>query len=328
MRAITYSEFGAAQTVLNLTELPTPTPGPGEVLVRLRISGVNPSDVKARAGARPGVTKPPFAQIIPHSDGAGVIEAVGAGVSDRKTGQRVWIWNGQWQRAFGTCASHICVPAEQAVPMPDTVSDETGAQLGIPGLTAMHAVFAGGDVAGKTVLIHGAAGSVGYLAAQAAAWAGARVIATARGDGLDRVTSLGLGPVLDFSSDGLAAQILEAAEGPIDHIVDVEFGQNADTNAQVIRENGTVCAYGSAQAMRPEIPFYPLMFKAVTLSLVLIYILPPMQRTAAITRLHRCLEAGALHAPVAVSFALQDTHKAHAVVETGVRNGAVLVQCD
>ena len=154
MRAVTYSTLGEARDVLTLTEMPTPAPAAGEVLVRLAVSGVNPSDVKSRRG-RPGMTHPPFETVIPHSDGAGVIEAVGDGVDQARVGQRVWIWNGQWQRPFGTAATHIALPQAQAVPLPDDVSFDTAASLGIPGLTAAHAVFNGGDVAGQTLLIQG-----------------------------------------------------------------------------------------------------------------------------------------------------------------------------
>ncbi|MEM9270889.1 MAG: NADPH:quinone reductase, partial [Pseudomonadota bacterium] len=184
MRAITYTRFGAASDVLTLEDLPKPSPAPGEVLVRLACSGVNPSDIRARAGGRPGVTKPPFPKIIPHSDGAGVIEAVGDGVSKARVGERVWIWNGQWQRAFGTAAEYIALPEAQAVPLPQSVSFETGAALGIPAVTACHTVLGGGAVAGKTVLISGGAGSVGHLAVQVAVASGAQVTATASGAGL------------------------------------------------------------------------------------------------------------------------------------------------
>ncbi len=327
MQAILYSEFGAARDVLRLETVSTPDPAAGEVLVEMRMSGVNPSDVKARAGARPGVTKPPFPQIIPHSDGAGVIVAVGDGVDPARLGQRVWVWNGQWQRAFGTAASHCVLPAAQAVPLPAEVSFETGASLGIPGLTATQAVFGNGDVGGKTVLVHGGAGSVGGLAVQLAAWGGAKVIATARNDDLAKVQANGAAAVVDYRSDDLAAAILAAnGGGPVDHIVEVEFGINADTDAAVIAENGSIAAYGSAKNMRPEMPFYTFMFKAVRLDTILIYLLPPAARAAAIERLHKALVSGGLTIPVDGTFALKDTAAAHEEVEAGRRDGATLVQ--
>ena len=180
MRAITYDRFGPAADVLTLEDLPTPDPAPSEVLVRLETSAVNPSDVRARAGGRPGVTKPPFPKIIPHSDGAGVIEAVGDGVPGSRTGERVWIWNGQWRRAFGTAAEYIAIPAAQAVRLPEVTSFEQGAILGIPALTATHTVLGAGPVEGKNVLVSGGAGTVGRLAVQVAAASGAHAKSSGR----------------------------------------------------------------------------------------------------------------------------------------------------
>ncbi|MEL7131788.1 MAG: NADPH:quinone reductase [Pseudomonadota bacterium] len=327
MKCIQYSRFGPASVVLHLIDRPTPDPATGEVLVEVSYSGVNPSDVKARSGARPGVTKPPFDQIIPHSDGAGRIVAAGDGVSADRVGQRVWIWNGQWQRPFGTAATHICLPADQAVPLPDEVSDETGAILGIPGLTAAHAVFGGGDVRGQTVLVQGGAGTVGLLAVQLAKWGGAKVIATARGDGLTAAEQVGADAVLNYTDPDLSKHILAANDGaPVSRIVEVEFGANIATNADVIAPNGVVATYGSAKDMTPTLPFGPLLFKAVTLDILLIYLLPAAQRTAAINRLHDALVSGHLSCPVADRFALADTATAHEAVEAGDRAGAILVE--
>ncbi|MFY9210708.1 MAG: NADPH:quinone reductase [Aestuariivita sp.] len=327
MRAIIYSAFGAARDVLREADLDSPAPGPGEVRVALSYSGVNPSDVKARSGNRPGVLKPPYPQIIPHSDGAGVITALGEGVPETRMGERVWIWNGQWRRGFGTCAEDITLPTEQAVTLPDSVDLETGAVLGIPGLTACHTVFNGGPVAGKTVLVQGAAGTVGYLAVQLALWGGARVIATARGAGADRLRALGVDRVVDFTQPDLASAILEANAGtPIDRIIEPEFGLNIATNAAVIAENGSLCAYGSALEPAPVMPFMPLMFKAVTLEMALIYIQTWDQRQACIARLHEALTEGALVCPVQEVFELSQTAAAHQAVEAGHRNGAILVK--
>ncbi|NOD92434.1 zinc-binding dehydrogenase [Ruegeria sp. HKCCD4884] len=326
MRAVTYSAFGDAVKVLHLQDLPPVPPGPGEVTVELAFSGVNPSDIKARAGTRPGVTEPPFPVIIPHSDGSGVITAVGDSVPASRIGQRVWVWNGQWQRAFGTAASHITLPSAQAVELPDSVSFETGAVLGIPGLTACHAVFSGGTPKGHTILIHGGAGTVGYLAVQLAKWAGTRVIATASRRNFDRVKSAGVDVVLDYNSPDLADQILGANDGrTISRVIDVEFGANIETNTAVIAENGRINAYGSAQNMAPIFPFGPMMFKAVTLEMILIYLLPANLRSAAIETLHNALTEGALTCPVQRVFTLEDCAAAHDIVQDGNRVGAVLV---
>ena len=327
MKAVVYSTFGPAADVLTIRELSTVAPGPGEVTVDLAYSGVNPSDVKARAGARPGVTKPAFPVIIPHSDGSGVISAVGAGIPESRLGQRVWIWNGQWNRAFGTAATQITLPAEQAVQMPDGVSLQTGAVLGIPGLTASHTVFSGGPVSGLTFLIHGGAGTVGILAVQLAKWGGARVIATASPGNFDRVQKAGADVVLDYSLPDLAEQVLEGNHGkPIDRIVDVEFGRNVETNSAVIIENGRINAYGSAQNMTPTLPFYPLMFKSVTLEMVLVYLLSPKSRAKAIETLHKALADKALNCPVQSVHKMEDCPVAHRAVEDGGRTGAVLLE--
>jgi len=327
MRAITYSHFGPAADVLTLREIETPLPGPGEVTVDLAYSGVNPSDVKARAGARPGVTNPPFPVIVPHSDGAGVISAVGHGVPETRVGQRVWIWNGQWNRALGTAATQITLPADQAVPLPDSVSLETGAVLGIPGLTASHTVFSGGPISGQSLLVHGGAGTVGFLAVQLAKWGGARVIATASPQNFARVRAAGADAVLDYSAPDLAEHILDANFGrPIDRVVDVEFGRNVQTNTAVIAENGRINAYGSAKEMTPTLPFYPLMFKSVTLEMVLVYLLPSRRRARAIDNLHSALATGGLSCPIQAVFLLEDCALAHEAVQIGNRAGAVLLK--
>ena len=328
MRAIAYDAFGPAADVLKLEDMPTPTPGPGEVLVRLKTSGVNPSDVRARAGGRPGITKPPFPKIIPHSDGAGIIEAVGEGVASSRIGERVWIWNGQWQRAHGTAADYIALPTEQAVPLPESCSFEQGAVLGIPGLTATHAVLAGGAVDGQWVLVSGGAGTVGHLAVQIAVANGAQVIATAKGEaGIKAAKAAGASHVFDYTDPNLSTHILDATQGAfIDRIIEVEFGQNAQTNSDVIAPGGTIAAYGSAKDMVPTMPFYPLMFKAVTLDLVLVYLLSRGQRTTAIQNLTQLLEKNALELRISAELALTDCARAHDMIAAGERAGSIVLR--
>jgi len=328
MQAITYDRFGAARDVLTLSDIPSPAPGAGEVRVTLAYSGVNPSDVKSRAGTRPGVTKPAFPLIVPHSDGAGEIVAVGTGVDSARIGQKVWIWNGQWQRSHGTAAQEITLPAAQAVPLPDGTSLETGATLGIPGLTACHAVFGGGDISGKTLLIQGGGGSVGYLAVQLARWGGARVIATCSARDRDRVAAAGADVVLDYRAPDLAAEVLAAnGDAPVDSVVEVEFGRNITVDAEVIAPNGRLAAYGSAAEMSPTLPFGPLLFKAATIDIILIYLLPAPERTLAIEKLHAALGAGALDSPIDAVFPLAETAAAHEAVEAAGRVGATLIAC-
>jgi NADPH:quinone reductase len=327
MKAIAYSAFGAAADVLHQTDLPTPSPAAGEVLVRLTHSGVNPSDVKSRAGGRPGMSKPPFDLVIPHSDGAGVIEAVGEGIDKARIGQKVWIWNGQWRRPFGTAAEMIALPADQAVALPDSMRPDEGATMGIPGLTAAHCVFGGGDVTGKTLLVSGGAGAVGHDAVQLARWGGARVIATASPSDFGRVRAAGADMVLDYRSPDLAAELLELTKGKgVDRAIEVEFGLNAAMLAQVVAETGTVAAYGSTLEMSPVLPFRDYLFKAITVDIVLVYLLDPVQRSKAIDLLHRAHAAGGLVPAIHARFALADCVAAHECVEAGRRQGAVLLE--
>ena len=325
MHAIVYRRFGPASQVLTLEECPTPLPQDGEVLVKIKFSGANPSDVKSRAGIRPGVTKPPYDMVIPHSDGSGTIEAVGAGVDENRVGQRVWIWNGQWGRALGTAAEYIALPADQAVEMPSAMGFESGATLGIPGLTAAHCVFGGGDVKDQTVLISGGAGSVAHNAIQLAKWGGANVIATASPGSFDRVEEAGADHVLDYSAPDLAKQISAISPKGIDRAVEVEFGPNAELLGRVMRPSGTIAAYGSALEMNPVFPFGPYLFKAITIDIVLVYILEPAQRSLAIAKLHDAFADGALSPAIHDVYPLQDCIRAHEQIERGGRSGAVLL---
>lgn len=327
MKAITYRAFGAASDVLQLEDLAAPQPQPGEVLVDMIFSGVNPSDVKTRTRGQPGLQGFPWDFIIPHSDGSGVISAVGEGVPKDRIGERVWVWNGQFRRAWGTAAQQVALPSEQAVALPDEVSLEVGAVLGIPGLTACFAVFGRGEVQGKTVLVQGGAGTVGILAVQLAKWGGARVIATCGATGRDRVATAGADVVLDYRAQDLAAQIIAANDGaPVDLIVEVEFGSNIQTDAEVIAANGRIAAYGSAQEMSPSLPFLPLLFKAVTVEIILVYLLTPIERQETIERLHAALNAGALTCEIQKVYKITEACAAHEAVEAGARQGAVLIQ--
>ncbi|RBI70551.1 NADPH:quinone reductase [Roseovarius sp. TE539] len=327
MRAISYSRFGPAAEVLDLVEIAKPLPGPGEVLVRLSHSGVNPSDAKARAGARPGVTRPAFDRIVPHSDGAGEIEAVGKGIDSARIGEKVWIWNGQWQRPFGTAAEYIALPAAQAVPLPEDIPAEVGATLGIPGLTAAHAVFGDGEVSGQTVLVSGGAGAVGHDAVQLARWGGATVIATCAESAADRVAAAGADHVLAYDDPDLAARIRDAAPaGGIDRAIEVEFGQNAALLAEVMAPLGRVIAYGSGRDMSPRLPFGAFLFKSITLEMPLVYILPGTPRRAAIERLHSALSAGELRPEIHARFPLVNCAAAQDAVLASGRAGAVLLE--
>ena len=324
MRAVWYEEIGSAAAVLHYGEMEDPQPGPGEVRVRLHASGVNPSDVKTRIGARAPIAYP---RVIPHSDGAGEIDAVGAGVSPARIGTRVWVWNGAWRRPFGTCAQYICLPEGQAVPLPQGTSFEAGACLGIPASTACHAVFADGDVTGQTVLVTGGAGAVGHYAIQLARWGGARVIATVSGPEKARAAeAAGAHAVINYREGDVAAAILAANHGkPVDRVVEVEFGGNLPVTMAVLGEGGAIAAYGSMGDAEPKLPFYPLMLRHTALRMLLVYLLSPQQRADTVTRLTAALEAGALQHAIAARFDLADTVRAHEAVESGQLIGNAVI---
>lgn len=329
MKAVYYERFGPARDVLRMGEWETPAPGDGEVLVRLHASGVNPSDVKARAGARakPGET-PAWPQIIPHSDGAGVVEAVGPGVDPSRIGERVWIWNGQWRRPFGTCATHIRVPAAQAAPLPEGTSFAEGACLGIPAMTAHACVLGDGPIRGQTVLVTGGAGAVGRYAIQFSKLGGAMVIATVSGDAkAEAARAAGADHIVNYREDDVGEAVLALTDGRgVERIVDVEFGGNLADSEKLIRPNGVIAAYASARVMRPEFPFYSLMFRNVTLRAVLVYLLPEAAREAAVRDINGYLEAGRLSHALAATFPLEETAAAHDLVESGERMGCVVVE--
>lgn len=324
MKAAFYEKTGAAEDVLRLETLADPSPGRGEVLVAVAVSAVHPSDVKTRSGARGAMT---FPRVIPHSDGAGRIVAVGQDVDSNRVGQRVWIWNAAWKRAGGTAADLVALPAQQAVPLPDGVPFEAGACLGIPAITAHRCLFADGRISGQRVLITGGAGTVGSVAIQMAQAAGARVVATVSSDAkADHARAMGADAVVNYREPGVAEAILEAAGGPVDRIVEVEFGGNLGITGQVLAEHGIVAAYGSMAAPEPTIPFYPMMFANQTLRTILAYTIPTAARRQAEADIADGLSAGWLRPPVSEIFPLDRIAAAHASVEAGGRIGVTLVR--
>ena len=323
MRAVYYDDFGPADQVLTLGELPEPVAGPGEVLVRIKATGVNPSDVKLRAGARPGAVMA-YPRVVPHSDGAGVIEAVGTGVDPARMGQRVWVWNASWQRAFGTAAEFVALPSAQAVPLPDRASFAEGACLGIPAITGWYSVFCDGPVTGKTVLVTGGAGAVGRYACQMAALGGARVITTV--SSAEKAAHAGVMDWVNYPDANVAEAVFALTEGAgVDRIVDVDFAANQDTALKVLKPGGVIASYASASEMTPTLQFYPFMFRNITLRMLIVYLLDEATRAAGNAALGRWLEAGALrHAPVVLD-GLDKVAEAHDLVASGGKLGTVVV---
>jgi len=328
MRAAWFESFGSAEDVLKIGEQETPTAGDGEVLVRLATSGVNPSDVKKRAGSFPNLLDGGF--VIPNSDGAGVIEAVGNGVDAGRVGERVWVYQAQYGRRFGTAAEYVAIDAARAPKLPDTASFEVGACLGIPVMTAHRCVFADGDVAGQTILVTGGAGRVGHYAAQWASQAGATVIATASNDE-DKATCVAAGAhhVVNHRSDDIVSEILAATGGDlVDRIVDVEFGANLATSIEVLRIGGTIATYSSTQVTEPKLPFFQMMYKDITIRCVIVYAMPEAAKEHAIADIDRALSDNALQHRIAHTLPLADIARSNELVEQGTIRGAVVLTID
>ena len=270
----------------------------------------------------------PFDKVIPHSDGAGIIEAVGEGVDLSRVGERVWIWNGAWKRPFGTCAEYICVPSEQAAPLPINVSFEAGACLGIPASTAYFGVYSDGSVEGKTVLVTGGAGAVGHYAIQFAKLGGAKVITTVSGpEKAVHAQSAGADAVINYREGDVAEAIMKATDGNgVDRIVEVEFGGNLEVSNKVLRNNGVIATYGSMAAMEPKLPFYPMMFKGVTLRMFLVYLLSDEARQSTIAGVNEMIGNAKLIHAITETYDLSDIANAHKAVESGKVIGNVVVQ--
>jgi NADPH2:quinone reductase len=324
MRAAWYERNGPAHEVLQVGDLPDPQPGPGEVCVKLLYSGVNPSDVKSRNG-RPGVAMA-FPRIVPHSDGMGVIDAVGEGVDRGRIGERVWIWNGAWGRAFGTAAQYIVLPPDQAVPMPEGVPDEAGACFGIPALTAMHAVLMAGGVQGKRVLVQGGAGAVGHYAVQFARELGAaQVIATASAAKAQLARDAGAQPVIDYKTEDVAAAVLRATgNAGVDRVIEVDIAANAAIDAACVRPAGEWVVYGSGQR-EFSLEFFPLIAKNIELRFFIVYNLDREQRARAINTLHRLLNKGVVQHNVAQVLPLSRIADAHEMVGAATAGGNVVL---
>jgi NADPH2:quinone reductase len=326
MKAAWYEAQGSAKEVLVIGHMPDPQPGAGEVRIRLAASGINPGDVIKRSNAF-GVGMP-FPRVIPHSDGAGVIDQVGSGVPAQRLGQRVWCFGAQSYRAFGTAADFTVVPAAQAVPLPDKVSFEAGACLGIPAITAHRAVHAGGPVAGQQVLVQGAAGAVGSLAVGFAKLAGAEVTATVRSP-VQASAALEAGADHVVQTDGrtgteLAAELLRMSPAGFPHIVELAFGANIDLDMQVLAGGGSIAAYATRQA-RPVIPFWELLFKNARLLFLGSDDFPMDQKLAAATAANALLEDGWAGLVIGKTFPLAGIASAHEHLESTRGPGRVLL---
>lgn len=299
-----------------MAEIETPEPGLGEVRVRVLVSAVNPTDWKSRSGRTGGAMQFPF--VVPHQDGAGTIDAVGPGVDPGRVGHRVWLYMCSFQRQFGSAAQWICLPSAQAVDLPDAASFELGASLGVPAVTAQHALFADGPLAGRTVLVAGGAGAVGHFAIELAKRGGARVVTTVSSQSkAELARSAGADVVVDYRADDAVRAIRSAAPAGVDRVVEVDLASNLDLDMAVCVNGATVMTY-AATAHEPTLAVRPLMTANLGLHFMLLYNIGEDAMAAGVDAVQAALVDGALTELPATHFSLDDVADAHRAMETGV----------
>jgi NADPH:quinone reductase len=322
MRAAWYEKQGPAHEVLIVGEMPDPNPGAGEVRIKVAASGINPGDVKKREDAF-GLGMP-YPRVIPHSDGAGVIDAVGSGVDKAWIGRRVWCYGAQSYRAFGTAAEYTVVPLDHAVPLPKGVPMEQGACLGIPGITAHRNVFVGGPVAGRTVLVQGGGGAVGACAVQLAHRAGARVIASVRAEADKELAKRAGAEAVVLTGDSFVENVRKVAPNGVDHIVEVAFAANIKADTELLAQDGSISTYATNAAIA-ETPVWQLVFVNARLFFIGSDDIPQDAKLEATRDINRALEAGWPGLDVAERFPLADIAKAHEAVENPQKPGRVVL---
>jgi NADPH:quinone reductase len=322
MRAAVYRSTGSATEVLRVEDIPTPEPGPGQVRVRLAVSGVNPTDWKSRSGATPMASGTDFQ--VPNQDGAGVIDAVGPDVDPARVGERVWLYLAAFGSPYGTAAEFTVVPQERAVALPDTVSLDLGANLGVPALTAHRCLFADGSVEGRTVLVAGGAGAVGHFAIELARAAGATVITTVSSpEKAALATAAGAHHVVNYRAGDPAVAIRAAAPDGVDRIVEVALADNLELDLAVAAPNASIVTY-AADARQPALPVRDLMVRNLVLRFMLLYTVPADALARAVTDVSAALVAGTLTPLPAHRFGLDSVASAHDAVQSGAV-GKVLI---
>jgi NADPH:quinone reductase len=322
MLAAFYERNGAARDVLKIGEVATPQAGAGEVRVKLAASGVNPSDVKSRQGSTRKIAWP---RVIPQSDGAGVIDQVGDGVPAARIGERVWLWNAQWKRASGTAAEYIALPALQAVKLPDAVSFEAGACLGIPAMTAYHAVTLAGAAPATTLLVSGGAGSVAQYVIQFAKLAGATVLTTISSpEKAAAARAAGVDQCIDYRREDVGGRAMElTGRRGVDAVIEMDLSANAGLIPHVLRPKGSVIVYGTG----PEalLPAAFCLVNTVRLQFFLVYELDPAERARAVSAIDAALRRGQLDNRIAQpTYALADIAAAHEAVERGTVGNVIV----
>jgi NADPH2:quinone reductase len=323
MRAAYYDANGPAAEVLRVGEIATPEPGPGEVRVKLAASGVNPSDVKSREGR---TRKIAFPRVVPHSDGAGVIDKAGSGVAPARVGERVWVWNGQWKRAFGTAAEYVVLPAALAVRLPDHVGFAEAACLGIPAMTAYHAVATAQADSAATVLIAGGAGGVGHYAIQFAKARGAVVIATVSSEAKAKLArAAGADHTIDYKREDVAAAVMDLTDNAgVDAVIEMDLAANARLYPGLLHARSRVVVYGTG-APQAQIPAQFLLVNAISIDWIFVYELSAQERAAAIGAITQGMAQKQLIHNVALTAPLGDIVRAHEAVEQAAATGNVVL---
>ena len=322
MKAAWYEKQGPARDVLVVGEMPDPIPAAREVRLRISASGINPGDVKKRQDAFGiGMAYP---RVIPHSDGAGRVDQLGPDVSSEWLGRSVWCYGAQSYRPFGTAAELTVVPVEHIAPLPEKVSMEQGACLGIPGITAHRAVHVGGLISGRTVMVQGAAGAVGLCAVALARHAGARVIGTVRSASDQFIASKAGAHDVVLSDNELIARVRTLAPGGIDHIVEVAFGANAEADVELLKQGGSIASYATDNAT-PKIPFWEMVFKNIRVFFLGSDDFPKEAKSEAARDLNSALEAGWPGFEIGERIPLADIARAHELVEHPLQPGRVVV---
>jgi NADPH2:quinone reductase len=327
MKAGWYEENGPANEVIQIGDIDTPSAGPNEVRVRLYASGVNPSDVKKRAGSRGGMAG---TRIIPHSDGAGIIDQVGDNVDPNRIGERVWVFNGQYERDQGTAAEFITLPISQVISLPESVSFNEGACLGIPAMTAHRCLFSNGPITGRTILVTGGAGAVGNYSIQLAKWGNAKVITTISSDQkAELAAQAGADHIINYRSEDVIESINNITNGVgVDRIVEVDFGDNLPVTMEALKVNGSMACYASMGNPEPTIPFYPIMFRNFKIQFVLVYNMPDEAKEQAGEDIGLAINDGKLFHPIASVYPLEQLADAHLAVESGTQIGNVIVEIE
>lgn len=325
MKAAFYEKQGSAAEVLKVQEIPIPLPGPGQVRVKIAVSGVNPSDIKTRTGFTGSM---PFSRIIPHQDGAGVIDLVGEGVEESRINQRVWIYEAQYGKSDGSAAEYAIVEAHRAVLLPSDVNFEVGASLGVPALTAHYCLFADGDIKGKKILVQGGAGAVGEAAILLAKWAGAWVASTVR-DIKDKqgVLSKGADLVIHLGSENVEDEIRKATKGTgVSKIVEVDLAANYDVDVRCLDNTGIISTYSvSSPEQTVPVGVLDLIKRNVALRFAYVYTIPEEFKKKAVRDITNCLATGDYRPTIGKTFPLAQIDQAHEAVEMRKAKGKILV---